>query len=76
MIGRGHPTSKENTKELRKNGAVLFFATDTNLLYAREDDGEGGSKWIVLGHVVALDAPLMNRPLYPALTGHPSGSRR
>jgi hypothetical protein len=38
MIGKGHPTSKENAKELRKNGATLFFAKDSNLLFAGEQD--------------------------------------
>lgn len=33
--------------ELLKSGAVLFFATDSNLLFAREEHG-----WVNLGHVV------------------------
>jgi hypothetical protein len=56
MIGKGHPESKENAKQLRN--AVLFFATDSNLLFARE-----GDEWIVLGHVVPLDAPRMSQPI-------------
>ena len=65
MIGKGHPLAKENAKELRKNGAVLFFATDANMLYAREGDG-----WIALGHVVPLSAPRWNQPI-PKIQGGP-----
>jgi hypothetical protein len=58
MIGQGHPESKENLKELRKSGAVLFFATDSNLLWARE-----GENWVNLGHVIPLDSPRWNQPI-------------
>jgi hypothetical protein len=55
MIGAGHPETKENAKALRKNGAVLFFATDSNLLFAREEHG-----WVNLAHVVPLSGGRMN----------------
>jgi hypothetical protein len=66
MIGQGHPESKENAKALRKSGAVLFFATDSNLLWAREEHG-----WVNLGHVVPLDGPLWNQsiPKLPKTAG-------
>jgi hypothetical protein len=65
MIGKGHPEAKENAKALRNSGAVLFFATDANMLYARE-----GDQWICLGHGVPIDAPRMNQPI-PKITGNP-----
>jgi hypothetical protein len=68
MIGKGHPEAKENAKQLRKNGAVLFFATDANMLYARE-----GDQWIWLGHVVPVDAPRISRAIHPRLDGNPYG---
>ena len=39
MIGKGHPEAAENAKALRKSGSCLFFATDSNLLFAREEHG-------------------------------------
>jgi hypothetical protein len=36
MIGKGHPDSKDNAKELRKRGDDLFYATDSNLLFVRD----------------------------------------
>jgi hypothetical protein len=66
MIGKGHPTSKQNTKELAKNGAVVFFATDSNLLFVREN-----GTWIALGHVAHdLHSPAFNQGP-PRLQGHP-----
>jgi hypothetical protein len=66
MIGKGHPETKENAKELRKRGDDLFLATDSNLLFLRE-----GERWICLGHV-AHDActPTLNQR-HPRLQGVP-----
>ena len=65
IISKGHPTPKENAKALRNNGAILFFSTSANMLYARD-----GDQWICLGHVVPIDAPRMNQP-NPKITGNP-----
>ena len=66
MIGKGNPASKENAKELRKRGDDLFFATDSNLLFARESE-----RWICLGHVAHdIEVPRLNQP-QPRLVGHP-----
>ena len=72
MIGRGHPEAAENAKALRKSGAVLFFATDSNLLFARE-----GEPWVCLGHVVPNELPRWNQPVHPRLEGvpYPQGVR-
>ena len=70
MIGKGHPTSKENAKELRKHGAVLFFATDANMLYVLE-----GDEWLALGHVAPLSEPLWNQTI-PKIQGSPYGGTR
>lgn len=66
MIGKGHPQAPENLKALRKSGAVLFFATDSNLLWARE-----GENWVNLGHVVPLGGGRMNQAIHPRLEGVP-----
>ena len=65
MIGKGHPEAAENAKALRKSGSCLFFATDSNLLFAREEHG-----WVNLGHVVPLDGARWNEPI-PKLKGYP-----
>ena len=68
MLGKGHPTLKENAKELRKNGAVLFYATDSNLLFLRE-----GETWKALGHVAFLEEPTWNQPsIWARLKGIPT----
>ena len=69
MIGKANPWTKENAKELRKNGAILFFSTTANMLYARE-----GENWIALGHVVPLSDPPWNEPI-PKIAGKPYGSK-
>jgi hypothetical protein len=71
VIGTGHPEAVQNAKALRKSGAVLFFATDSNLLWAHEEHG-----WVNLGHVVPLDGPRWNQPI-PKLKGvpYPQGVR-
>jgi hypothetical protein len=66
MISKGHPTEERNAKLLRKSGALLFFATDANLLWARE-----GENWVNSGHVVPLEPPRWNRPKHPKLAGMP-----
>jgi hypothetical protein len=66
-----NPTPKENAKALRKNGAVLFFSTDANMLFAKE-----GDTWIALGHVVPLSGGQMNQPIHPKLDGNPYGGVR
>ena len=66
VIGKGHPATKENAQALRKSGAVLFFATDSNLLFASEEHG-----WVNLGQVVPLDGGPMNQPVHPKLEGFP-----
>ena len=68
MIGQGHPTLTENAKALRKSGAVLFFSTDANMLFAKE-----GDTWVALGHVVPLGGGRMNQPIHPKLDGNPYG---
>jgi len=66
MVGQGHPTSKENSRELRKRGHDLFFATDSNLLFVLE-----GEKWICLGHVAHdVHTPTLNQR-QPRLEGFP-----
>jgi len=68
MIGRGHPESEQNAKALRKSNAVLFYATDSCLLFVREEHG-----WVCLGHCVPLDAPRWSQPI-PRVQGHPYGT--
>ena len=65
MVGKGHPESKENLKELRKRGDDLFFATDSNMLFVRE-----GDEWLALGHIVPLDAGRWNKPISPRWQGN------
>jgi hypothetical protein len=65
MIGKGHPESKENLKELRKREDDLFFATDSNLLFVKD-----GQRWLCLGHVAHIDVPCLNQP-HPRIVGHP-----
>jgi len=66
MIGKGHPDSKDNAKELRKRGDDLFYATDSNLLFVRD-----GARWICLGHVAHdLGTPTLNE-WRPRLRGVP-----
>jgi hypothetical protein len=66
MIAKGNP-SKLKIKP--KNGA-LHFDTDSNMLFAGEED-ERGARWVPLGHVVPTDAPTMNQALHPRLEGVP-----
>ena len=68
MIGKGHPEAKENAKALHRSGAVLFFNTDGNLLFAKE-----GDTWVALGHVVQLGGGRMNQPIHPNVDGNPYG---
>jgi hypothetical protein len=49
---------------LRKNGAVLFFSTSANMLFAKE-----GDTWTALGHVLPVDTPRMSRPI-PKIPGN------
>ena len=66
MIGRGHAEAREKLKGLRKRGDDLFYATDSNLLFARE-----GERWICLGHVAHdIEMPRLNQA-QPRLVGHP-----
>ena len=65
MIASGNPWDKENAKELRKSGAVLFFSTSANMLFALEEGG-----WIPLGHVIPTDVPRWNRPRDPQVKGN------
>jgi hypothetical protein len=68
MIGKGHPDSKDNAKELRKRGGTddLFYATDSNLLFLREAE-----QWLCLGHVAHdIEVPRLNQA-HPRLVGHP-----
>jgi hypothetical protein len=64
MIAKGSPAK---LKHKPKNGA-LHFDTDANLLFVGEED-ERGARWVCLGHVVAIDAPLMNRRIHPRWEG-------
>jgi hypothetical protein len=66
MIARGHPEEKAKLRELRKLGDHLFYATDSNLLFARE-----GERWICLGHVAHdIEVPRLNQA-QPRLVRHP-----
>jgi hypothetical protein len=68
MIGAGHPQAEVNAKKLRKSGDDLFFATDSNLLWARE-----GESWVNLGHVVPMNPAPWNQQIHPKLDGNPYG---
>ena len=67
MIGSGSPWDQKNAKELRKRGDDLFYATNSNLLYARE-----GEKWICFGHVAHdIEVPVLNEDKRLRLQGVP-----
>jgi len=51
------------TKKLRKSGDDLFFAPDSNLLWARE-----GESWVNLGHVVPMGPPRGIKKYSPSVT--------
>jgi hypothetical protein len=53
------PKSHEMRESCARLAPFYFFSTTSNMLFVREESG-----WKALGHVIPLDAPMMNKPIY------------